>query len=80
MIILSLLEVSTEYWSLAVAVLAILISIGIHFIQRKKKRLSYCITTSTPLLEINKEIGEELEIFYKRKKIDQLHLLEGNLT
>lgn len=77
--VLTILGVSIEFFALVVTIITALIPIILYIRTRKKRSLSYDIVSRIPLLSIDKEIGKDLQIFYKEKRVQQMHLIEVNI-
>jgi hypothetical protein len=54
---------------------AIIISIVLFMKSRSRKSLSYLVVSITPLLSVKAEIKRDLQILYKGKPIEQVHLI-----
>jgi hypothetical protein len=57
------------------AFIAIVATVLIYYKQRQQKKLSYRITSNTPLLSIDEAIKEDLQILYHGKDIKQANLV-----
>lgn len=65
-----------SFIAVLVAIVAIFTSIVLYGKQRRRKALSYQIITQTPLLTVKEEIGKDVQILYKEKLVQQVHLIE----
>ena len=77
--ILAIFGTPIELLGLIIAIAAAIIPIIIYKVTRKKRRLGYNVISHIPLLSISKEIGKDLEIRYKGKKIEQVYLIEVDI-
>ena len=57
------------------AILAVLVTVGIFFAQRKTKKLSYEITSNTQLLGVKDEIQGKVQVLYEGEEVKNVHLL-----
>ena len=57
------------------AVIAIAIPVILYWIQRQKRALSWQVVSNTPLLSIDKEIKENLEVLYNGKHVQDVQLI-----
>lgn len=64
-----------QFWGVIVGILGLLVAIIIYLLQRNKKRLTYSILTSTPLLSVDDEIKGDIKIQYKKSFIQNIHLV-----
>jgi hypothetical protein len=64
-----------QFIGVVIALVAILISIILFIKSRNKKVLSYGIISTTPLLSVGREIKKDVQILYKDKPIQQVHLI-----
>lgn len=62
------------------AVLAVLVTIIIFFVQRKTKKLSFEITSNTQLLGVKDEIQGKVQVLYEGKEVKNVHLLTVKIT
>ena len=70
-------------WQFVGAVLgifAIIVSIVLFFVQRKKKTLSYEILSKTPVLSATEEIAGQLQILFQGKVVQKVYLLVIRLS
>jgi len=54
---------------------AIVVSVIIYLKQRQRRSLSYEIVSATPLLSVEEDIKKDLQISYKGKPVEQVHLV-----
>lgn len=64
-----------QFWGVVVGVLGVIVAIVIYMLQKNKKRLAFQVLADTPLLSVGDEIKEDIQIKYKNKKIQNIHLL-----
>lgn len=64
-----------QFIATVLAITAILVSIILYLKQRRCKAVSYEILSQTPLLSVKGEIKGQLEILYKGKPVQQVHLV-----
>ena len=57
------------------ALLAVIITVVIYFAQRKKKKLSYEIVSTTQLLGVKEEIKGKVKVLYEGSEVKNVHLL-----
>ena len=62
------------------ALLAVVVTISIFLAQRKKKRLSYEITSNTQLLGVKEEIQGKVKVLYEGNEVKNVHLLTLKFT
>jgi hypothetical protein len=60
---------------LFIAIVTIFVSIIVYFKQRTRKSLSYEIVSLNPLLSVEKEIKNGVQILYRGKAVSQVHLI-----
>jgi len=65
--------------SVFVAIIAVFVSVGLYFKQRRRKSLSYEIIASTSLFSMKEEIKGKIRILYDDKPVQQVHLIELKL-
>ena len=56
------------------SVIAIILTLLIYFITRKKKSLSYEVLSESPLISISDEIKSGLQVLYNGKPVENIHL------
>ena len=59
----------------ALAILAIIVSIFLWAIQRRKKTLSYDVISSFSLLSVREEIEGKLKVLFEENPVKNVHLL-----
>lgn len=64
-----------QFVAVLLALTAILVSIFVYLKQRMRKSLSYEILSLNPLLSVENEIKSDLQILYKGKTVEQVHLI-----
>jgi hypothetical protein len=64
-----------QFVGVVVALGAIAISIILYMKSRSRKSLAYSIVSITRLLSVKTEIKKDLQMFYKGKPIEQVHLV-----
>jgi len=69
-----------EITGVVLAVLAIIVTVIVYFLQRKTKRLSYEILQNTLIISYTEDVKEKLTIFYEGKPVNKVSLLEVNIT
>jgi len=68
-----------QFIGVVVTVITILVTLGLYIKQRRIKNLSYQIRSITPLLSLSEEVKGILQILYKGKLVDQVHLIRLRL-
>jgi hypothetical protein len=64
-----------QFIAVILAVIAIAIPVILYWIQRQKRALSWQLVSNTPLLSIDKEIKENLEVLYNGKQVQDVQLI-----
>ena len=71
-----LLIVDTAEWIGTVAsIIAVILSIIVYLVTRKKKALSYEVLSEYPLISIDDEIEGKLQVLYGGSPVENVHLL-----
>lgn len=63
-----------QFVGAAFGLLAIVVSIVLYWTQRRRKALSYDITSLTPLLEVEDEVKGKVQILFEGKLVQDVHL------
>ena len=64
-----------QFITIVIAIIAIIISIILYLIQRRRKSLSWEIISNTPLLSIDEEIKGDLQILFAGKPVQDIQLI-----
>ncbi len=62
-------------WASIFSIIAILVSVSIFFLERKKKSLTYETISEASLLTLNEELNEKVQILYDGKVIKDVYLI-----
>jgi hypothetical protein len=74
-------QIFNQQWmGLLVALVSIAITVYIYKKQNKIKRLSYEILYSASLIDVNKDVINDLKITYKDQKVEQLNVIEVKIV
>jgi hypothetical protein len=69
-----------QFIGAVLALLAIILTLYLFWLQRQRKSLSYDVISSTSLVSVNEAIKDSLQIFRNGKLIPGVHLLVVKLT
>ena len=75
--------ISGPFWTFVrdiLAFFAVVVPIAVFFAQRKKKKLSYDVTSNTPLLSVEDEIQGKIKVLYEGNEVKKVHLLTFKFT
>lgn len=64
-----------QFVGAALALIAIIVTVVIYLVQRRKKALAYEILTYTPLVTVSEEAKDQIEISFKGRPVADVHLL-----
>lgn len=64
-----------QFITVVIAIIAIIVSIILYLIQRRRKALSWEIISNTPLLSIDEEIKGDLQILFAGKPVQDIQLI-----
>jgi hypothetical protein len=68
-----------NFVGVVLAIIALLVTIVIFIVQRKKKRLSYQVISLTSLLGLKEEIAGKIKVLYEGNEVTNVHLFEIKL-
>jgi hypothetical protein len=69
-----------QFVGAALAVIAIVVSIILFFVQRRRKALTYEIVSHTSVLSVAEEVAGKLQILFQGEPVRKVHLLVLRLT
>jgi hypothetical protein len=64
-----------QFIGAVLAVLAIIVTLALYFMQRRRKILTYEILSRTPLLSVAEELEGKLQILFEGEPVQKVHLL-----
>ncbi len=68
-----------QFIGVLVAVIAIIVSIYIYILQKRKKDLTYCVVAKAPLLTVDEALEKKVKIYYQDTLIRDVFLLLINI-